>query len=519
MYITQGLHRSLQANPLGIATVEDGRERTFTEFADRIARFAAALHAAGARPGDRIGIVAENSVRWIEYALACPWGGLVVSPLNYRWSLAEMTYQVRDCQIAILLADEQYLGRARELRRECPEITALVYCGQGGAPGDCVAMEALIAGARPMADVRIAADTLAGILYTGGTTGEPKGVMISSGQLMVSSIGTLASAGMANVAERFLHISPFFHLAALASLYQNVLLGSTHFVVPQFDPENVATAIEKHRITNTTMIPTTIHRLFRYADAAGRDLSSLRRLGYGAEPISPAVLQHALAMLPELQMCQRYGMTELGPVATVLRPEDHRDPEHPELLSSAGRAALHVELRVVDSAGDDRPPGEVGEIIVRGGNLMLGYWNKPEETARALRGGWMHTGDLGRLDDNGYLYVVDRLKDMIVTGGENVYSAEVEKVLAAHPAVDACAVIGVPDPEWGERVHAVVVPVAGRQPDPAELRAFVGDRIARYKSPRSFEFVAEMPRSTVGKILKWELRDRHARSAAAPRGT
>jgi acyl-CoA synthetase (AMP-forming)/AMP-acid ligase II len=510
MYITQGLHRSLQHHPGRLATFEPGREHTFAEFAGRIARFAAALHATGARPGDRIGIVAENSIRWIEYALACPWGGLVASPLNYRWSLEEMTYQVRDCQIRVLLADDLHLERARALRQECSDLTGLIYCGPGEAPADFLAMEALIAGAHPMADVRAAADTLVGILYTGGTTGEPKGVMISSGQLMVSSTGTLATAGMANVAERFLHISPLFHLASLASVYQQVLLGSTHFVVPQFDPDHVATLIERHAITSTTLIPTTIHRLFRYAEAAGRDLSSLRRLGYGAEPISPAVLSHALAMLPYLQMCQRYGMTELGPVATVLRPEDHRDTRRPELLSSAGRAALHVELRIVDSADRDLAAGEVGEIIVRGGNLMLGYWNKPEETARALRGGWMHTGDLGRLDETGYLYVVDRLKDMIVTGGENVYSAEVEKVLAGHPAVDACAVIGLPDADWGERVHAVVVPVAGQQPDPAELRDFVGDRIARYKAPRSVEFVAEMPRSAVGKILKRELRDQRS---------
>lgn len=508
MYLTQGLHRSLQQNPSGIATVEAGLTRTFEEFTNRIARMAAGLLALGAAPGDRVGILAGNSVRYIEFVLACPWGGLVMAPMSTRWSQEEMRYQVEDCGLEILVVDDEHLEAARELRSACQGLRTLVHYGISAITDDEVDLESLVAGAEPVEDTRRQDDALVGILYTGGTTGLPKGVMISAGQLITSILGSLAASGQSNRPERFLHVPPFYHLASLGGIYGQVLLGSTHFVLPRFTPEGTAESVAHYRITGLTLVPTMIQRLVAHAEESGCDLSSLRHLGYGAEPISPSLLAKLGAMLPDLELCQRYGMTELGPVATVLRPEDHKDAARsPERLRSAGRAALHSELRTVDPEGKDTGIGVVGEIIVKSSSIMLGYWRRPEETAQAVRDGWMHTGDLGYLDSDGYLYVVDRLKDMIVTGGENVYSAEVEKVLSSHPDIQMCAVIGLPDPEWGERVHAVVVTTPGSDIDVATLRDFCGERIARYKAPRSVDVVDDLPCSGVGKILKREIRE------------
>jgi acyl-CoA synthetase (AMP-forming)/AMP-acid ligase II len=250
-----------------------------------------------------------------------------------------------------------------------------------------------------------------------------------------------------------------------------------------------------------------IQKLVDSPEAADADLSSLRHLYYGASPISQSVLDRAAKRLPGVDFTQAYGMTELSPVATLLSPDDHR---RPELLRSAGRAAPHCEVRVVDDDDHEVPRGQVGQIVARGGNVMLGYWNRPEETEEALRGGWMHTGDGGHMDECGYVFIADRIKDMIVTGGENVYSVEVENALATHPAVAACAVIGVPDEDWGERVHAVVVLNEDTErPTADQLREHTKQNIAGYKAPRSIDFVDSLPMSGAGKVLKRELRDRY----------
>ncbi len=516
VYLTQGLHRSVSQCPDKIALVNGDRQFTHTELIDRIGRLAAALAGLGAAEGDRIGILATNSAEYVEYALACPWGGFVLAPINNRWSLTEMAYQVDDAEITVLITDPASLAQARELRDKCSTLASIVCYGAAQLPDDCLDYEDLITASTPMADRRLSGDALAAILYTGGTTGVPKGVMLGPGQIMVSGMGSLLSAGLPNRPERFLHVSPLYHMAALAGIYQQVMLGSTQYVLGEFDVHRLAETIERERITATTLVPTMIQRLLTLIETTGADLSSLIHLGYGASPISETVLRQGLRLLPHLQMCQRYGMTELGPVATLLTPADHRDVTHPQRLRSAGRAAMHTEVRVVGENGEEMPVGQVGEVVVRGGNIMLGYWKKPAETAHALRGGWMHTGDMGYFDDDGYLYVVDRLKDMIVTGGENVYSAEVESVLSLHESVASCAVIGVPDPDWGERVHAVVVLTPGHESDASTLREFCAQYIARYKAPRTVEFVPALPLSPVGKILKRTLREQHNTSMGQP---
>jgi acyl-CoA synthetase (AMP-forming)/AMP-acid ligase II len=327
--------------------------------------------------------------------------------------------------------------------------------------------------------------------------------MLSHTNLLTSALGMAATGEFMGQGGRLLHAAPMFHLADGAAWAAQTALGGTHVMIPQFSPVAVAAAIEAHRVTDVLLVPTMIQMLVDSPDTADADLSSLARLYYGASPISEAVLDRAAKRLPTTAFTQAYGMTELAPGATLLTTADHATER---LRRSAGRALPHAEVRIVDAEDNEVPTGVPGEVVCRGANVMLGYWNRPEETAQALRGGWMHTGDGGFLDERGYLFIVDRVKDMIVSGGENVYSVEVENALASHPAVATCAVIGVPDDQWGERVHAVVVTVPGATPTERELYEHVRALIAAYKAPRSVEFVTALPMSGAGKVLKRELR-------------
>jgi long-chain acyl-CoA synthetase len=291
-------------------------------------------------------------------------------------------------------------------------------------------------------------------------------------------------------------------------MYTNLLNAGANAFIKTFSPEALAQAIERDRVTHTLLVPTMIQMFVDHPGIAARDLSSLQHITYGASPISEALLDRAMARLPGVRFTQGYGMTELSPIATVLLPEQHVGAGRAKgRHRSGGRAAIGVEVRIVDA--DDRPvpAGTVGEIAVRGDNVMMGYWNRPEETAKAVIDGWMHTGDGGYMDEDGFVYIVDRIKDMIVTGGENVYSTEVENVVAQHPGVLQCAVIGIPDKQWGEAVHAVVVVKTGTTLDAADLIAFCKDRIGSYKCPRSVDVRTDpLPMSGAGKILKRELR-------------
>jgi len=503
MYLTQTLHRALQQSPDRPISVFGDRVRTVAECADRVARFADALRELGVGEGDRVGILSLNSDRYHEYLLAVPWANGVLNPVNIRWSAAEISYSLVESSTRVLLVDEMFTPMLPALRAAHPGLSTVIYLGDGAVPEGLLSYEKLIAGAAPVDDARRGGDALLGIYYTGGTTGTPKGVMLSHDNLMISALGSLATGEFLTARGRLLHAAPMFHLADGAAWMSGQLSGSTHVFVPMFTPQGVLEAIARDRVTDVLLVPTMIQMLVDHPGVDEYDLTGLRHLCYGASPISEAVLQRAAKAFPNAGLSQAYGMTELSPVATLLLPEDH---EVDALRRSAGRAAPHAEVRIADENDADVPLGQVGEVLVRGDNVMLGYWNRPEETRAALRGGWMHTGDGGYLDDNGYLFVVDRIKDMIVSGGENVYSAEVENALAKHPAVAACAVIGVPDERWGERVHAVVVRAPEQRAGEDELRAFCREYIAGYKVPRSVEFVAELPMSGAGKILKRELR-------------
>jgi long-chain acyl-CoA synthetase len=348
---------------------------------------------------------------------------------------------------------------------------------------------------------------LAGIFYTGGTTGRSKGVMLSHGNLMVNSLNSLGE-GLFQSTAVYLHAAPMFHLANGAAMYSLLLSGGSNVIIPAFTPEAVMSAVQNAGVTDVLLVPTMIQMLVDHPSLASYDTSSLRNLVYGASPISEAVLERATRALPKAQFIQAYGMTELSPMATLLPWKEHiGDGRAKGRHRAAGRATLGCEVRVVD--GDDKPVafGTVGEIVVRGDNVMMGYWERPEETARAVIDGWMHTGDGGYMDEHGFIYVVDRVKDMIISGGENVYSVEVENAVTQHPSVAQCAVIGIPNEHWGEQVHAVVVLKSGAQASATELIEFCKTRIAGYKCPRSIDIrESPLPLSGAGKVLKRELR-------------
>lgn len=505
MSLTQGLHRSLRANPHGTMTVCGERVRTFAEVADRVARLAGAFGSLGAGEGDRIAILSLNSDRYQEYLLATVWAGGVLNPINIRWSAAEIAFSLRDSDSRILLIDDTFLPLLPELRSQFPDLAAVIHCGDGPTPPGILAYEELVR-ADPVPDARRSGADLAGVFYTGGTSGHPKGVMLTHDNLMTSALGGLASGFFLTSGGALLHAAPMFHLADLAIWCEQVIRGGVHVFIPSFKPELVFDALQRHRVSDLLLVPTMVQMLVDHPSLPDYDTSSLRAVMYGGSPISAALLERAAVRLPTASFVQAYGMTEVSPIATLLSPQDHHDPV---LRRSGGTAAPHSEVRIVGEDDVELPRGEVGEITVRGGHVMAGYWGRPEETATALRGGWMHTGDAGFMDDRGYVFVVDRIKDMIVSGGENVYSVEVENALARHPAVATCAVIGVPDERWGERVHAVVVLAAGQRADDDELRDFCKSLIGGYKVPRTIEVVDELPLSAAGKVLKRDLRARY----------
>ena len=514
MYVTQALHRAVQQDRHRPLTIFGDRVRSTAESADRAGRLAAGLRSLGVGRGDRVALLATNSDRFHESLLGVAWADAVVVPINHRWAPAEILFALGDCGARVLIIDEGLLPPVAVVR-ERVESLAVVVMTDDDAPAGMVSFDQLVDDHRPVADSRRGGDELFGIFYTGGTTGQPKGVMLTHANVLASAWGSLATGQFVTPGGRLLHAAPMFHLADLATWIAALLTGGTHVMVPGFTPASVLAAVDHHRVSDMLLVPAMIQLLVDSPDAGRFDVSSLARLLYGGACMPDALMARARKLFPRVGFVQAYGMTELSPVATLLLPDDH---DRPELAGCAGRAAPHAQVHIVDSAGGEVPRGTVGEIVVSGDHVMQGYWQRPDETADALRAGRMHTGDAGYMDDDGYVFVVDRLKDMIISGGENVYSAEVENVLTLHPAVAACAVIGLPDEQWGERVHAVVVLAAETEATAEELREFCRQRLAGYKVPRSVEFAASMVTSGVGKVLKRQLRaDRLPQATPAER--
>jgi len=506
MNVTHGLRRALQINAAGLATVFKDRRRNWAEIGDRVARLASALRALGVNEGDRVAVLMLNSDRYLELYLATAWAGAVIVPLNIRWSPLENEDALLDCRANVLVVDTAFAATGATMAKALSDLT-LIFADDTDTPAGMENYEALIARSAPVPDVMRKGEDLAGIFYTGGTTGRSKGVMLSHRNLMANALNALGE-GMFQASAVYLHAAPMFHLANGAAMYSLLLSGGSNVIVQSFTPEGVMSVIQSERVTDVLLVPTMIQMLVDHPALGSYDLSSLKEITYGASPISEAVLDRTTAALPKIRLTQAYGMTELSPIATILHWNEHIDDGRAKgRHRGAGRATLGCEVRIVDA--DDKPvaTGVVGEIAVRGDVVMMGYWERPEETAKAVIDGWMHTGDGGYMDKDGFIYVVDRVKDMIISGGENVYSVEVENAIAKHPAVAQCAVIGIPSAQWGEQVHAVVVTKSGAALTEDELIAFCKTLIAGYKCPRSADISeTPLPLSGAGKILKRELR-------------
>jgi long-chain acyl-CoA synthetase len=506
MNITHGLRRALQLNPGGIAIREGAGSLTFAQLGDRVGRLAAALRGFGVNKGDRVAILMLNSGRYLELYLGVGWAGAIIVPLNIRWSVPENRDALTDCTASVLVVDDAFLEAGKALATAIPGLK-LVHASDAEPPAGIAGYEALLAAATAIPDAMASRDDAAGIFYTGGTTGRSKGVTLSHGNLTFNALQSLAE-GVFPPDAVYLHAPPMFHIANGWCMYCMFINGGTNVILNAFTPEAAAAAIERFKVTHTLFVPTMIQMFVDHPGTEKFDLSSLKQILYGASPISEAVLDRAMARLPDVRFVQAYGMTELSPLATILSFEDHAGEGRAKgRHRSGGRPSLGVEVRIVDGDGKTLPRGEVGEIAVRGDNVMMGYWNRPEETAKAIKDGWMHTGDGGYMDADGFVYVVDRMKDMIITGGENVYSTEVENAVAQYPGVLQCAVIGIPHPQWGETIHAVIVVKPGTAVEAADVIAFCKERIGHYKCPRSVDVRTDpLPISGAGKILKRELR-------------
>lgn len=498
------IQRAAQTRPKEIATVLGERQQTWTELSDRIRTTASALQDWGIKPGDRVAICALNSDRYMELMYAIPWAGAVAVPMNIRLAPPEMHHWLNDSGARIVFTDAMFAEAMKNLHAQGDLALEQVI---GLEPGVCESsLDDFASRENLIGDFVSSGSDLAYLLYTGGTTGRSKGVMMTHDNLVASTLQTLPELDIAN-GDIMLRSAPMFHAADIAIGMMGTVMRNKNVFIPAFDPVKVLDLIEKERITCGVLVPTMVAMVLAVPDIAERDLSSFRKIYYGASPMPEAVLRKGMELLPHTSFSQAYGQTECGPVLTVLSTDDHVNPPYPEVLRSAGQATPGVELKIVDEDGNELPTGEVGEVIARGNNVTPGYWNLPEVTAKTLVNGWIHTGDGGRLDENGYLYIVDRVKDMIITGGENVYSVEVEQAVYSFPGVAQCAAIGIPHEEWGEQVHVIVVPTPDTEIDTDALIAHCKTQIAGYKCPRSVDIRLEaMPLSGANKILKTELR-------------
>lgn len=497
--------------PDAVAVSFGGSSLTWAELARRVRRNAAAQRAAGLIPGDRIAVLDLNHPSCLELTLACAQVGTANAVVNFRLAPPEIVYVINDARARILFVGPEFAGTVEKLREKLPAVERVIRIG---GPDD--EYEAWLAAHEPDAEVHPATpDDCFVQLYTSGTTGFPKGAMLTHRGMLAHSHNVGVDQDMGADA-RVQVAMPLFHVGGTSYALTALSQGARITMLRMPDPAAVLDMLERERITHTFLVPALLAMMTKVPGAADRDYSALKTLSYGASPMPLPVMRASLELFPGV-MQQVYGMTEQCGVVTVLGAADHGDPAVAHRLVSAGRPIHGVEIKICDPvSGEPVPTGEPGEIWVRSEQLMGGYWGKPEATRAAIAAdGWLRSGDGGHMDADGYVYVTDRIKDMIISGGENIYPAEIERVLAEHPSIEDVAVIGVPDELWGEVPKAVVVAAPGATVDTEEVLAYCRERLASFKCPKSFDVVDALPRNPTGKVLKkdlrkpyWEGRDR-----------
>jgi len=509
MRLHDTLEYSAREYPEADFAVCRGRRITYREAVTTANRMANALVAAGLVAGERFAVLSKNSIELALLYYAGSKAGAVPVPLNYRLAPPEWSYIVKDSGARVLFAQEALANALEPVRGELSEVKRFVALD--GAPAGYEPLARFLAGQPDRAPEReVTERDDAYQMYTSGTTGRPKGAVLThravTAQLHQALLGFGARPG-----DRALIVAPMYHAAAAITSFAAVQMGGTLWIQDDFVPAEVVKVLSEDRIAFAMLVPAMIQFcLVAVPDVAERGYDDLRLIIYGASPISEQTLRRAIEVFG-CDFLQGYGMTETTAAATYLFPADHRRAlaGEPHLLLSAGRPLLGTDVRIVDEQDRPVPNGTIGEVAVRGPQLMRGYWNLPEPSAEALRGGWMHTGDAGVLDDEGFLFIQDRVKDMIVSGGENVYPREVEDVLFQHVAVADVAVIGVPDERFGEAVKAIVVRKPGESVTAEALLEYCKGRLGGYKRPKSVDFVAELPRNPSGKVLKKDLREKY----------
>ena len=515
MVIPVTLNKALKHFPDKLAVLDGDRRFTYRELAGRVYRLARYFKKLNMKKGSCVSILEPNSHRFMETYFAAALIGAIVNPLNIRLAAREISFIVNDSESTLLIVNREYrkvILETRELLRN--PAMPILWTGEGESAGGTDYEDAI--GREddspvPMADID--RDTVAHLYYTSGTTGKPKGVMLTHGNVTSHALGTIAELNLSD-RDVWIHLAPMFHLADAWATFALTWVGGRHVMVGRFTADLALQLLEREKVTLTNMIPTMLNMLVNHPEVHSHDYSSLRFLLSGGAPIAPELVRRIVEAFG-CDYIQTYGMTETSPYLTLSILKEHLKSlpydEQLKFKSRTGREFIGVELRVVDNKGNNVAPDDtqVGEIIVRGDTVTPGYWKRPEETEKAFRNGWLHTGDLATIDSEGYVNIVDRKKDMIITGGENVFSTEVEYVLYEHPAVLETAVFGVPDSKWGEAVKAAVTLRPGAHATAEELIQFCRDRIAHYKAPKSIDFVEEIPKTGSGKIFKKGLRDKY----------
>ncbi len=500
------IERNARVTPDKPAIICEERQTTWAELHRRCQTLAAGFLNLGIARGQRIGFIGLNSDFFYECYFAPSYMGAETVALNWRLSANELAECIDDCSAQLVIVDAEFAEGARQAQELAITKFQLVVIGSVVEENVISYQDLLSAVVRSDLQPSAGDDTLI-VLYSGGTTGRPKGIMLSHWNMYANATGHTLSYDVRSH-ETHLLIGPMFHLAAGARVFCGVFMGYTLVILPKFAPREFLALIEHHKVNATMFVPAMMQMVLDLPDFDKYDLSSLRQMSFGASAANDDLLHRIIAAFPNVNISNGYGMTEASPLITSLGPDFHRaDFAQKGKLGAVGWPPRHVDVRVVNEDDEDVPVGAVGEIVLRGPNVMKGYFGQPELTAEVVRDGWLHTGDAGYFDSDGCLWISGRVKDMIISGGENIYPAEVENVLSRHDQVADVAVIGIPHPKWGEAVHAIVIPREDEDIDTAELIAFCRARIAGYKCPQSISIRTEpMPLSGANKVLKTELR-------------
>ncbi len=512
MPLNELLPKAARLFPKREAIVCGDTRMDYSDFARRVWQLSRALLDMGLKKGDRVAILHENCHRFLELYFACAHQGIILVSLNFRLSARELDTIIKDSGAEILFAQRRFKDTINDMKEMGTPLSNIIW-SDDNSPDDGIYYEALIEKyekTRP--DEPIIEDTdIAQLYYTSGTTGRPKGVMLTHKNVKSHALGTIAELHLTDK-DHWLHAAPLFHLADAWATFAITWVGGKHVLLPTFDARSALEILEKEKITLTNLIPTMLNMMVNHPDVEKFDYSSLRVLLSGGAPIAPELVRKIIDTFKS-DYIQTYGMTETSPYLTMSILKEHLKglpwEEQLKYKAATGREFINVNLKVVRDDGTEvfHDGKEVGEIIVKGDIVTPGYWNLPEETEKAIKDGWLYTGDLAVIDEEGYVNIVDRKKDMIVTGGENVYSTEVENVLYMHPDILEAAVIGVPDEKWGEAVKACIVLKEGRSLTEEEVINFCKQHLARYKAPKSVDFLKELPKTGSGKIHKKSLRD------------